>query len=156
MIDTEANVPLAEKLAVLLSNIRVFVALTQGYHWNVKGADFKELHAFFSDIYDDVDDSIDPLAENILKLGYDAPYLLEDFIDMSVIGNVQRITNGDGMAMVQSLYESNKIVIGLITVAFDEASSATTSQSIANFLADRLDMHQKWNWQLAATLGMRN
>ena len=154
--NNDPKVALAERLAKLLSDLKVFSALAQGYHWNVKGPDFKELHSFFGDIYDDVDGSIDPIAENILKLGFDAPYFLEDFIEMSAITLQNRIEDGNGMEMVRSLYETNKVATYCIIEAFDVANSDSATQSIANYLAERLDTHQKWNWQLAATLGLDN
>jgi starvation-inducible DNA-binding protein len=154
MHEVDGNVQLAEKLAKVLSDLVIFKSLAQGYHWNVSGVEFTQLHGFFSEIYEDVDSAIDPLAEDILKLGFDAPYLLQDFIDMSCICDQPRISDGNGMLMVQSLYDNNKAVLGRLDEAFQEAN-AVNQQGIANFLAERIDAHQKWNWQLRATLGIR-
>jgi len=32
-------------------------------------------------------------------------------------------------------------------------ATAMSEQGVANFLADRLDMHSKWQWQLRAIVG---
>jgi len=76
---------IAQKLAGVLSDVVTAKYIFQGYHWNVLGPDFGEYHEFFSTLYEDVNSSIDPLAENILKVGYPAPYLLSDFVEMSTI-----------------------------------------------------------------------
>jgi hypothetical protein len=31
-------------------------------------------------------------------------------------------------------------------------ASAQRQQGLCNFIADRMDMHQRWQWQLSATL----
>ena len=146
------NPELGEKLAHLLSDVVALGFLTQGYHWNVKGMNFAQFHDFFAEIYEDVTSAIDPLAENIRKLGFDAPYLLEDFQGMTCIH--QERLGGDPLAMLGSLAEVNSIVSNCYVGAFALADSCN-EQGIADFLAGRIDMHAKWQWQLEASLGLR-
>lgn len=141
---------LAQKLALTLSDVVILRSLAQGYHWNVKGPDFYEYHAFFAAIYDDVDDSVDPLAENIRKLGFDAPYLLQDFLSLGYLAEQGRI-GGNSRAMLESLAQANAVVVEHYMDAFDCAEECR-QQGVADFLAGRIDLHQKWQWQLAATL----
>lgn len=143
-------IPVAEKLAALLSTLVSAKFIAQGYHWNVKGRDFREFHEFFSDIYEDFDGAIDPTAENILKLGFDAPYLLGDFQEMTCT-NEERIQNGNVEAMLVSLVRVNQALLDASFDAFAVANEAN-EQGIANFLAERIDQHKKWNWQLTAAL----
>lgn len=148
----EKSVPLAEQLAIFLSDLAVGAQLAHGYHWNVKGRDFKEFHAFFADLYEDFDGAIDPVAENMLKLGFEAPYLLEDFLGMANIKE-ERIVGGDIDTMIASLVRINETLLADSFAVF-EAASMVNEQGIANFAAERIDIHQKWNWQLKATLGL--
>lgn len=148
------SVELAEHLAHLLADTVTLSHITQGYHWNVTGPDFKEMHAFFSEIYGDLDGAVDPLAENIVKLGYEAPYFLGDFEQLTCIKNVERIEDGYAKEMLESLFELNGHLTGCAKNAFNVANGIN-EQGIANFLAERIDMHQKWNWQLKATLGIK-
>lgn len=148
------SLALAEKLAHLLADVVAASHIAQGYHWNVTGPDFKEMHAFFAEIYGDLDGTVDPLAENILKLGFDAPYFLGDFDDLTCVKNIERIENGYATAMVQSLHEINEVLLRCTQGAFNLANSIN-EQGIANFLAERIDAHQKWAWQLKATLGIK-
>lgn len=144
---------LAQHLAKLLSSSVVFKFLAHGYHWNVKSKDFRELHDFFSDIYEDVDSAVDPLAENIRKLGFDAPYFLSDFLEMSCVDGGRRLSN-NADEMLVSLYEENNKLLADIKKAFNYANNNANEQGIANFLAERIDMHQKWEWQLRSTIGL--
>ena len=46
---------LAEKLNELLANYQIFYMNARGYHWNVKGPNFFELHTKFEENYHDLD-----------------------------------------------------------------------------------------------------
>lgn len=145
------NETLAGHLAEVLSDAAVMKFIAHGYHWNVKGKDFREFHDFFGDIYEDIDGSIDPLAENILKLGYDSPFTLGDFLQRTSLKQ-EPVRSGDPIRMVSSLMQYNEQILACLNAAFTCANSCN-QQGIANFLAERIDMHQKWQWQLTATTG---
>jgi starvation-inducible DNA-binding protein len=144
---------LAKQLAHLLADVTNLGFLAQGYHWNVKGLNFSQFHDFFAEIYEDVDSAIDPLAENIRKLGYDSPYLLTDFAELTCIVRQEREL-GDAVSMVESLARVNQAILICYKQTFDMADSCN-EQGIADFLAGRIDMHQKWQWQLKSTLGVQ-
>jgi starvation-inducible DNA-binding protein len=146
----KGDADLAQHLAKVLGSVVTFQFLAQGYHWNVKGRDFYEFHDFFGEIYEDAQSSIDPLAENIRKLGYEAPYFLSDFLDLSCIDGGQRQL-GNATAMAQSLYVENMKLIEALDKAFNVANNCN-EQGVADFLAGRIDMHKKWAWQLSASL----
>jgi DNA-binding ferritin-like protein len=54
--------------------------------------------------------------------------------------------------MLESLLNLNKSVNACVLEAFAIAN-ACNEQGIANLLAERDDMHKKWNWQLRSSLG---
>lgn len=140
---------LVEALAEVLGNAVTLYFKAHGHHWNVMGRDFAQFHEFFSEIYEDVYGSIDPTAENMRKLGADAPYRLEDFANLNQMDDMD-VAN-DAMLMVQDLYAANNVILMAINHAFDLANSLN-EQGIANFLAERDDMHKKWRWQLTSYL----
>ena len=145
---------LAQSLAKFLSGTVVLKFTAHGFHWNVKGKDFREMHDFFGAIYEDLEGSLDPIGENILKLGYDAPYMLTDFLELSCIEPCERISDGDCHKMLQRLHADNHKLLKEAFEAFKIANDCN-EQGIANFLAERIDMLQKWNWQLSATLNIQ-
>lgn len=141
---------LAAELCELLGEVVAFRFIAQGFHWNVMGVNFQQFHELFESIYSDADGSIDPIAENIRKLNFDAPFRLTDF--MCGIGSMQIPETNDPIVMSQILYITNEQVRGCITKAFALANSLN-EQGIANYLAERLDMHSKWQWQLRTIVG---
>lgn len=141
---------LAQALAVLLSDTVTFKFLAHGYHWNVRGREFIQFHDKFGDIYTEADGALDPLAENIRKLGFDAPFLLTDFAALTGIEATP--VSADPIDMSASLYKANAYIIGCVRAAFVIAN-ALNEQGICNFLADRDDIHNKWAWQLGTIIG---
>ena len=147
----EDSVPdLPEELCELLADVVVFYFRSHGAHWNVKGSDFSEYHSLFNQIYEDVYGSIDPIAENMRKLGCLAPFRLADFMMMTEIADAE--VGQDPMALARDLLLANDIVLDQISDTFD-CATMLGQQGIANFLADRMDKHQYWKWQLTVSLG---
>lgn len=139
---------LAKQLSVLLADVVTMYFQSQGYHWNVEGPDFSQYHSLFGEISSDVYSSIDPIAENIRKLDEYAPFGLKDFMD-------KRTIEADGVkpepkAMAKALLKSNDGLLITLNKTFNEATDAD-EQGIADFIAGRIDMHQKWSWQLRAS-----
>lgn len=142
---------LCDLLAEQLADVVAFKMIAHGYHWNVKGAQFAEYHSLFGAIYEDADASIDPIAENILKLGYDAPFRLSDFQQLRELEEPALVPDTPA-AMAQSLHDLNEDIIAGYNEAY-AASQSENQQGIANFLAERIDAHQKWAWQLRSSIG---
>lgn len=143
--------PLIDAMATVLGDSIVFLYKLQGAHWNVVGPDFHQYHSgFFSMIYEDVEDAIDPAAENIRKLGAFAPSRLQDFARLSNISD-DEFTGFYPKDLLQDLYYANEILIKDIERAFALADGLN-EQGVADFLAGRDDMHKKWRWQIESSL----
>ena len=140
---------LIQMLRVLLSDTVALKFKAHGYHWNVEGDDFPQYHDFFEDIYTDYDSAIDTLAEWIRKLGDYAPYKLSRFVEFSDIPETD--VTSDPVAMATDLLVANDMVSAKFVDAFDMATTLR-QQALANFFAERQDMHQRWHWMLSAVV----
>lgn len=136
---------LVNELKVLLADVVNLSFKAWGYHWNVEGDDFPQFHRFFGEIHDDIDGSIDPIAENIRKIGDYAPFRMARFVEMTGISEMNVMP--EEVNMSQDLYVANQTVIARLYSAFN-AATAENKQGVADFLAGRIDMHEKWDWQL--------
>ena len=141
---------LVEELKTTLADVFSFYVRAHGYHWNVEGADFRQYHGMFEEIYADAYASIDPLAENIRKLGEYVPFRLERFAEAKTIPDRQKIAP-DAKALANDLLECNEALVERLKATFRVANEAD-EQGIANFLAERIDAHQKWSWFLRASV----
>lgn len=142
------TVALSEKLSTLLADLVTFSFQLQGCHWNVEGPDFSQYHALFGTIYEDVSGSIDPVAENIRKLDEYVPFQLQEFVKLRSVEFSG--TKPDPKAMSQSVLKVNEGVLKSLNDCFKQAEKED-QQGIADFLAGRIDMHQKWRWFLTAS-----
>jgi starvation-inducible DNA-binding protein len=142
------SMALKKSLNTLLADVVTMYFVAHGYHWNVEGQDFSQYHSLFGDIYGDVYGSVDLIAENLRKMGEYAPFNLQTFIDNRSVAFPT--TKKEPQAMARALLKLNEGVLETLNTAFDEAT-AEKQQGIANFLADRIDSHQKWSWFLTAS-----
>jgi starvation-inducible DNA-binding protein len=140
---------LTEELIELQADVTVLYFKAHGYHWNVEGPDFGQYHSLFQEIYEDIYSSIDPIAENIRKLGEYAPFKLDTLIKLTSLSDSKVDTNPKAMA--KDLLKNNEQVVGKLKSVFDTANEAN-EQGIANFIAERLSAHGKYRWQLTSYL----
>jgi starvation-inducible DNA-binding protein len=138
------EIKLIGSLERLLANVFNEYLHAHGFHWNVVGPDFAQLHKFFQKIYEDVYESIDPIAENLRKLNVSAPFHLSQFTELK---DTPELNSENAMGMIGALYSLNANVIANLNEVF-ELANTLDEQGICNFIAGRIEMHQKWAWQL--------
>jgi starvation-inducible DNA-binding protein len=141
---------LINTLKELLGDTVALKFKAHGYHWNVEGDDFPQAHTFFEMIYNDYEEAIDGFAEILRRLDTYAPFKLSRFMELSK-DVVETEVSSDFSVMSADLLMSNDAVLVKLKDAFDMADAAR-EQGVANFIAERIDMHQKWHWQLKAVI----
>lgn len=67
-LNLEKTGKLADNLNDLLANYQLFYSNVRGFHWNITGEKFFELHAKFEEIYNDALLKIDEIAERVRTL----------------------------------------------------------------------------------------
>ena len=141
---------LVENLKTLLATEYAYTIKTQMFHWNVEGPDFAQLHEFFAMLYDDVNDNaIDRTAEYIRTLDEYTPGSFERFMELSAIPGQTKVPRA--RLMLEELLADTEKMIALLNACFADAE-AENQQGIANFIAERLDAHGKWRWQIRSFL----
>ena len=141
---------LADSLKTLLATEYAFSIKAQLFHWNVEGPDFAQLHEFFGNLYEEVyGGSIDKTAEYIRALGDYAPGSFERFSELSIIKGQTKIPRA--RLMIEELLANNTQLLDLLNETFATAEQEN-QQGIANFIAERIDAHQKHSWMLRSFL----
>ena len=140
---------LADSLKTLLATNFAYYLKAHGFHWNVEGPDFSELHGFFQEIYEDAYSALDPTAEYIRYLGEYSPASLERFSELTEIAGQTKIPRA--RLMLEELKVNNDQMMDLLNRCFAEAND-DNEQGIANFIAERLSAHGKYRWQLTSYL----
>lgn len=142
---------LKASLRSCLANTFVMYFKTHSFHWNVEGIHFSQYHDFFAGLYEDLYGAVDPLAENLRKLGEYAPKSLTELYNNSSLTE-NALTVGDSVKqMLNSLVIDNNQLIDCLNETF-RLATAQNEQGLANFIADRIDQHKKHGWMLTSSL----
>jgi len=126
---------LITRLNDLLANYQLFYQNTRGFHWNIKGEKFFELHIKFEELYNDLQLKIDEIAERILTLGGVPLHTFMKYAEQSEIKAVENVS--DGITAVQSTLDSfqkllikQRSLLSLSGEADDEGTNALMSDYI--------------------------
>ena len=76
---------IVDDLNLFLSNLNVFYRKLQNYHWNIKGEDFFNVHEKLEELYNDVNEQIDEIAEHILILNGNPLGTMKDYLEKTQI-----------------------------------------------------------------------
>ncbi len=141
---------LIELLKTYQANSVVFASAAHGFHWNVEGPLFSEYHELFGEIYEDVDGTVDTIAEWMRAFDTQAPYTLQQFLAKQTFGEVETVSNSP-IVMSRMLFIMNEKIVTDLKDMFD-AANAAREQGLADFLASRISAHQKWGWMLKSSI----
>ena len=76
---------LENKLNEFLADLNIFYRKLQNYHWNIEGKDFFQVHAKLEELYDEINEQIDEIAEHIAILGGQPLGTMKDYLEKSSI-----------------------------------------------------------------------
>ncbi|QIM63517.1 DNA starvation/stationary phase protection protein [Pasteurellaceae bacterium Orientalotternb1] len=152
-LNAASSEKLAHELNNLLASYQVFYTNVRGYHWNIKGVSFFELHAKFEEIYDDLVVKVDEIAERILTLGHVpangySQYLKTSAIEEHIgVSSAQECLNGT-VSGLKALLQQQRQILALAGEMDDEG---TASQ-----MSDYIKEQEKlvWMFTAAATCGV--
>jgi starvation-inducible DNA-binding protein len=143
---------LSDNLKVLLASTNSLSIKAQNFHWNVEGDNFPQYHEFFGNFYEEVYSSVDKIAEYIRTLDSYAPGSLSRYAELTIIEDQTKIPRPN--LMFAELLSDNGKMIDLLNSCFGSAEEEN-KQGIANFIAERLDAHEKHSWMLRSILKNR-
>ena len=148
-LDIDQAKELSNKLNVLLSTYQLFYINARGFHWNIKGTNFFELHVKFEEIYTDALTKIDEVAERIRTLGHSPLHSFSDYLKTSTIQEVTNVSNGEqAVAYIlegfQKLIEIERELLTISDAAGDEGTNA--------LMSDYLREQEKFVWMYSAYL----
>ena len=141
---------LQSALKICLGNTFVMYFQAHSYHWNVEGINFPQYHGFFGDLYEELFGAVDPIAEEIRALDAYAPISLTQLYKYATIEE-DVVMPTDLHSRIQRLLDSNQIVLDSLNKTFELATTAN-KQGLADFVAGRIDIHNKHGWMLKASL----
>lgn len=138
----------ADALQKLLADTYALYLKTHGYHWNVEGPHFQQLHALFMEQYIEMWNAVDDLAERIRALGEYAP---SSYAQMALLSSIEEeMGQPDWQEMVTNLARGHEEVAKsarqVLRIAEEIDDDAT-----ADVVTPRITLHEKAAWMLRAT-----
>lgn len=146
-LDAAKASSLAEKLNLLLANFQLFYINTRGFHWNIKGDKFFELHLKFEELYTDTQLKIDEIAERILTLGHTPSHSFTDYLKLSKIKEKRNVTAGkEAVAAVLDSFAALLLIEReLLTLSADAGDEGTNA-----LMSDYIRQQEKLVWMYSA------
>jgi len=156
MSNTQIGLPqadsklMAEKLNNLLANFQVHYQNLRGFHWNLRGRDFFELHVKFEEYYNDAQLKIDLIAERILTTGFTPKHTFADYLATSQIMPAENVS--ESRKCVETIVASVKTLLHLEREILVLASAQNDDGS-ADMMTQFIPQQEKEIWMLNAWLG---
>lgn len=149
-LDTNKTKEVADKLNLLLADYSVFYQNVRGYHWNIKGDEFFELHEKFEELYNSLAEKIDEIAERLVTLGYTPWHKQSIFIEKASIKESD--TQKDGRKAVEAILQAFKSVLASQRELLELSDNAEDEGTNA-LMSDYISEQEKTVWMYAAFLG---
>lgn len=141
---------LADALNELLANYQIFYQNLRGFHWNIKGHGFFELHAKFEELYTQANLSIDEIAERILTLEGRPMHTFEAYLNKASINAAKDVSKSTDT--VRTTIENLSALMAIERKILQMASSANDEGTEA-LMSDYLRSQEKTVWMLKSYLG---
>ncbi|NGM83029.1 DNA starvation/stationary phase protection protein [Paenibacillus sp. 7124] len=133
-----------------VANLNVLYVKIHNYHWYVKGEQFFSLHVKFEELYDEVTEKMDEVAERLLSIKGQPAATLKEYLE---IATIQEATGKeDTRAMVQSLIEDFTTIAEEVTEGIELAEESGDHPTADLFIKIRTDF-EKHAWMLRSFLG---
>ncbi len=143
------NSATAAALEKVLGGVYTLAVKTHGFHWNVEGPTFVQLHDLFSKQYEALFAYADEVAERIRAMDKKAPSSFAQFRELTGIREQPGAPPADGM--LAELVED----YGILAADLEEGIKAAEEEGDADSLdicTRLLHEGQKTAWMLKATL----
>lgn len=146
-LSEEQLAKIAALLSTVLSDQMTLYVKTRKFHWNVSGQSFMELHKLFEGQYNELELSIDEVAERIGKLGHNAIGTMQEFSEQSRL----KETPGKYPAqkdMLKELLSDHESVIVHLRKDIEECADKLKDAGTADFLTRLMEQHETMAWIL--------
>lgn len=144
----ENKTQIAAALNNLLANYQIYYQNLRGFHWNIQGRDFFELHIKFEELYNDAAIKIDEVAERILTIDHTPIHSFADYLATADLKPLTEVR--EGKIAVAALVEDLTRLVDQqksIRVSAEDGNDGATADMMATFIEEQektLWMYKAW------------
>lgn len=121
----------------------------QAMHWNVEGPLFYSLHQLTENQYEEIEKTVDTLAERIRALGLPAPESMSALDNRSILDDLP--SEGDLKRRVEQMVNDFERA-GLRLKSIIELAENNGDIKTADLLTEQLGMYEEFAWMLRASI----
>jgi starvation-inducible DNA-binding protein len=140
---------IADKLNELLANYHLYYQNLRGFHWNIKGVNFFQLHAKFEELYNNALTRIDAIAERILTIGQPPLHTFSNYLSVSTIKEASNLSSDN--ETVATTYQNLTVILNLEREIMSLASETGDEGTVA-LISEDINEIEKTLWMLNAFL----
>jgi len=146
-IKSEKIGPIITELNTLLADYHVYYQNLRGFHWNVLGKNFFDLHEKFEELYGDARIKIDEIAERILTLRHHPISEFSSYLNNASVQEVSSmITDKE---MVNGILKDHETILRQMSKVIDKAENAGDEGTI-DMIGAYIGNLEKVSWMLNA------
>lgn len=148
-LDPKQAEALVKPLNELLANYQIHYQNLRGFHWNIKGPSFFELHALFEQYYTAAAANIDEIAERILTLGGRPLHTFSAYVETSKIKETK--DQSDASKCVEAILTSLNMLLQMERPIL-EAASELGDEGTVDLITGLVSQQEKDAWMLTSWL----
>lgn len=138
-------------LNTYLATLTTLYANLRGYHWHVRGALFSVIHEHTEEMYDQIADQIDEVAERIIMLDGIPVRRFDDVKKLTKIQEAAAEALSCGKEITMAVLDDIKVLTDMERKGIETAEDANDPVT-ADLLTGYLAGHEKQAWMLSVTL----
>lgn len=150
-ISKESLQTIGALLNKLLSDEFILYIKSLNYHWNLRGMQFHDLHAFFKELYEKQLDFADDVAERARTLGIAAHGSAREFLQTTQLQETPGTAHLESKLMLNNLLKDHESIIKALR-SFAHQATQAGDDGTNNFLIDLMEKHEKIAWMLRTSL----
>jgi starvation-inducible DNA-binding protein len=138
----------SNELNKLLSDEVILYFKTRNYHWNIEGSNFHEMHLFYENQFNQLDEIMDQVAERIRIIGHYTEARLVDYLKLtnlleSPYTNAQNDQLKNLLASHETIINNLRRLIPLFADKYKDFGSS-------DFVTQLIGKHENMAWMVRA------
>ena len=151
-VNAKNSKAIVDSLNQLLADYHLYYQNLRGFHWNISGPSFFELHRQFELMYTEAQVVIDNIAERILTLGGQPLHTMSDYLAHATIKEAKGLI--DAESTVKTVHENLGLLLtlerGIVSMA-----SKSDDEATVDMLTPLISAQEKVAWMLRAFNGKK-
>src|SRR5258705_10618027 len=142
---------ITQALSGFLADEFLLYLKTRNAHWNIEGSDFHTMHKFFEEQYEQLDETMDEVAERIRMLGHYAPATMKSYLELTHLTEKSRQKN-DSAGFIKELLGDHESIIIRLRENINLFASELNDLGTSDFITGLMETHEKMAWMLRSHL----